>query len=307
VSLPAVTWRGALRLVAADSPTDVWAVGGSTGPGVENTVTRVLRYDGSRWSEVPFPVGNTQSVIQITGLSVAGGHAWLVGNKGIETVVEEWDGQSWQARQPPAECLQAGTSFGGMPTFCTITAVTAFAPDDVWAGGNGAWPGFKGPLLFHWDGIRWRAVQVGINQQDYSLTAIAGSATDLWAAGGPSGGVSLVVHGDGRSWQVISGVPTARLTDLGLDAAGRPWLIEDFPAPSATLASYTGTTWTGTDAPRPPDTVGISLYGITAVPDTSLLLAVGAVDLPTVPRTVQAVILEYTNLPAAPEQSTPPG
>jgi hypothetical protein len=289
--------------VAAGSPTDVWAVGGSTGPTPNDTVTRVLRYDGSGWREVPFPLGNTPSIVQITGLAAAGGHAWLVGNKLSAAVIQEWDGRSWQERQPPADCLQGGTSADGMPTFCNITAVTAFAPDDVWACGNANWPGFRGPLLFHWDGTRWRAVQVGIEAQGSAFTAIGGrSHTEVWAAGGPQAGSltgsrPVAVHGDGRSWQAVAGgLPGTEMADIGVDAAGQPWLIENSTAPGAALATYgPAGAWSGTDAPQPPDAVGISLRGIAAVPGGALMFAVGDVDLPTTPRLLRAVILEYSS------------
>ena len=61
-------------VVAADSPANVWAVGGSTGPTPEETITRVFHNGGSGWREVPFPLGNSKSIMQVTGLtSVAGG------------------------------------------------------------------------------------------------------------------------------------------------------------------------------------------------------------------------------------------
>ena len=80
--LPGITWRGGLRLVAADGPDNVWAVGGSAGPDPAHTTTHVLRYDGAAWTEVPFPPGNKPSNTHVTDLAVAGGHTWLIGDQG---------------------------------------------------------------------------------------------------------------------------------------------------------------------------------------------------------------------------------
>jgi hypothetical protein len=187
--------------------------------------------------------------------------------------------------------------------------VTAFAPNDVWAAGNGAWQGFRGPLLFHWDGRGWQAVRVGINRQDYSFSTVGGTSdTDLWAAAGPRGG-TLVMHFDGRSWQPAGKLPDAGLVELPklvTDAAGQPWLVEDFNSPSAALATYRPSDgWTAMGAPRPDGTVGNFVDGFTTVPGASLMLAVGGADLPTTPRTVKATIIEYSN-PATPTPSATP-
>jgi hypothetical protein len=296
-ALPAADWHGGLNLVAADSATDVFAVGASSGPSPADTVTHVLHNDGAGWHEIPSPLGNGKSMALITGLAVTGGHAWLVGNAGSAVVIKEWNGHAWHSWQAPAECAQPGTSFGGMPTFCTFQSLVAFAPDDVWACGNGAWPGFEGPLLFHWDGSGWHPVQVGVNHKQMYLTAVAGrSSTDLWAVGNLfNTGTPLVVHGDGTHWTVVAGMPDGLLQGVAVDDAGRPWVIRNTTAPSAFLLDHTaGDSWDGGGAPTPPDTVGLSLHGITAVPGTSRMFAVGAAYLPTDPRTVEAVIEEYS-------------
>jgi hypothetical protein len=294
MELPGVTWKGSLQLVAAGSATDVWAVGATLVPTTHDSVFHVLRYDGTVWQEVPFPLGAEPALMQITGLAAAGGHAWLVGAKGSEVIIQEWDGSSWRKGTPPAECTQGGTSFGGMPTFCTFTGITAFAPDDVWVAGNAAWPGFKGPLLFHWDGSAWSPVKVGITNAATAFSAVAGSPGDLWAVGDVTGyGGPVAAHGDGKTWQVVEGLPAARYTGVAVDEAGHPWVLENFPQPAATLATYRSRRWADTKASLPPDTVGISLHAITAVPGSQTMFAVGDVDLPGQPRLLQSVLLEY--------------
>jgi hypothetical protein len=297
--LPALPWKGGFQLVAAGSATDVWVVGGPMSHDINDIVTIVLRYDGTTWREVPFPAGATPSTMSITDLSVVDGHAWLVGHRGTAVVILEWTGQTWQEHRPPTECVQGGPSFDGMPNFCNVTAIKAFAANDIWAAGNGAWTGFLGPLLYHYDGTTWRAVQVGVNQQKLALQAIDGrSGKDIWAVGDTlvQGGGTLAVHGDGTTWQVVSGLPAKKLPGVAVDTSGNPWLIQNTTAPSANLSTYRATGgWADTPAPTPPDTVGMSLYAITAIPGTNQLLAVGAADLPTDPRLLQAVTLRYAS------------
>jgi hypothetical protein len=299
--LPAIAWHGRFDLVAADSPSNVWAIGSTAAASPEDQATHILRYDGTAWREVPFPRGDSKDFTLITGLTIAGGHTWMVGNRQSDVIIEEWDGRSWRSHQSPAECRTGGTSFGGMPNFCTFTAIKAFGPDDIWAAGNGAWKGFKGPLLFHWNGSTWRTVQVGINEQESSFDALAGrSSGELWAVG--DGG--LAVRAGGGSFEVLRNAPGGALPDVATDPDGLPWLIENTPAPSTTLAAYSSGAWVGVPPPQPPDTVGMSLNGITGTPGSPLMFAVGAADLPTTPRYVRAVVLEY--VPSAPAASSTP-
>jgi hypothetical protein len=290
MTLP-VTWHGALSLVAAGGPDDVWAVGGRAGSDPGKTETHLLHYDGTTWAEVPFTSGPGTT---ITDLAVADGHAWLVGYRGSTVVVQEWDGSGWRQHRPPAECTQEGTSFGGLPTFCNFTGVAAFAADDVWVAGNAAWPGFKGPLLFHWDGTQWLPVQVGVTNADTAFSEIAGKPGDIWAVGHAAGyGGPVAAHGDGTTWRLVTGLPAARYTDLAIDGDGDPWVLANLPAPAATLLTYRDGRWAPTDAPRPPDTTGTSLFGITAIPGTPDMFAVGDADLPGKPVTLRSVLLAY--------------
>ncbi|MFG3299696.1 hypothetical protein [Micromonospora chersina] len=289
-ALPAITWHGRFDLVAADSPSNVWVVGSTAAAGPEAQVTHVLHYDGTAWREVPLPRRDSRSYALITGLTVAGGHTWVVGNQLSEVIIEEWGGRSWRSHRSPAECRTGGTSFGGMPNFCTFTAIKAFRSDDVWAAGNGAWKGFKGPLLFHWNGSGWRTVPVGSTEQESSFKALAGrSSGELWAVG--DGG--LAVRGAGGSFEILRDAPAGALPDVATDPAGLPWLIENSPAPSAALATFGTGAWVGMPAPQPAGAVGMSLHGITGTPGSPLMFAVGAADLPTNPRYLRAVVLEY--------------
>ncbi|NKE60660.1 hypothetical protein FXN61_29265 [Lentzea sp. PSKA42] len=287
--LPAVRGNVSFQRVAASSATDVWVTGGPRSHDVDDNVTLVWHYDGATWTEVPYPAGATPSRLTIRDLSVVDGRAWLVGYQGNTPVFHEWTGGAWREHQPPAECVM-----GGFPNFCTINAVKAFAADDVWAAGNGMWNGFMGPLLFHWNGTAWRAVQVGLNQQPVSLQSLDGlSSKDIWAVGdSSSGGGNVVVRGDGTTWQQVGGLNSPRTPGVAVGAA--PWVLGNYPRASFNTHGPAG--WTTTPAPAPAGTLSATYNAIAAVPGTNRMIAVGNADVPgTSPLRLQAVIAEYTS------------
>lgn len=295
---------GFLQLVAADSPTNVWAVGVYSTS--QDNIYWMLHFDGTAWRQVPFPLSKrsdnapvTGGITEITGLAVVGGHAWLVGHQGIKVVIQEWDGRAWRAHKPPAQCEQGGTSFGGMPNFCNLSSIVAFAPNDVWAGGNGAWFRFQGPALFHWDGTAWRTVDVGVNQQQYVVNEVGGrSSGELWAVGNLfNSGTPFVARRDGGIWRVVDGLPEGLLPAVAVGPAGQPWVISNTPAPDAALMTYDNSgKWAGGPAPSPPDASGMTLNDITAVPGSDQMFAVGYASVAGGTGLLQAVILEYSTV-----------
>jgi hypothetical protein len=297
VDLPGITWPGGLRMVAADSRVSVWAVAGPVGPDPQHLVTHLLRYDGRTWTEVPFAPGDTPSSTRVTGLAVAGGHTWLIGSRGSDVLIYEYDGRTWTQRTPPEDCTRGGTSFGGLPTFCDLTGIVAFAADDVWVAGNAAWPGFKGPLLYHWNGVAWTPITVGIDNADTAFSEIAGTPRSLWAVGHESGyGGPIAVHGDGETWHKADGLPTAELTDVAIDPAGAPWVLANVPAARATLQTYRDRRWTAVPSPTPSGANTLTLHGITAIPDATTdgarMFAVGEAQSPGPPVTLAPVLLD---------------
>ena len=296
VTLPNRRLKGSGLLAAADSPTNVWVVGGY-GESQGDNMYWILRFDGTAWREEKFPLRPSNSLTSINGLAVAGGRAWLVGTQGSKVVLLEWAGGTWRAHRAPAECERGGASFDGMPNFCVVSSVVAFAPDDVWAGGNGAWSGFLGPVLFHWNGSAWRAVTVGANRKQYTLSAIGGrSSAELWAVGNLfNSGTPFVVRRDGDTWRMtFGGLPEGRLPAVAIGADGRPWVISNSIAPDAMLMRYTDAdTWSGELAPRPVNAYGVTLNDITGVPASSRMFAVGQVNGSTPGEGLEAVILEY--------------
>ncbi|MFD4638367.1 WD40/YVTN/BNR-like repeat-containing protein [Lentzea sp. NPDC058436] len=290
MSPPAVPERMSLTHVGASSPKDVWVTGASGSD--EGNVFLVWHYDGRTWTEVPYPPGATPSRLEIRDVSVVDGRPWLVGIRGNAPVFHEWTGTSWLEHQPPTECVAGG----GFPNFCFANTVKAFAPDDVWAAGNGWWNGFMGPVLFHWNGTAWRTVDIGQIQQPLTIRSLDGlSSKDIWAVGdsGGMGSGNVVVRGDGTTWQSVAGLQTPSTPAVAVGADGVPQVVARVPLP--TFRSYGPAGWTMAMAPFPADSASKDYSAITAVPGTNRMIALGSTGLPgTSPMRFQALIAEYS-------------
>jgi hypothetical protein len=191
------------------------------------------------------------------------------------------EGGTWQAYGAPGQ-------FG-------ITAVWAFAPDDVWAGGqvishfDGAsfkevssppigfvadFQGFApddlfavgGGSLLHWDGTAWTAVDFGGAIDPSDLQAIWGtSGDDLWLGDSLNG---RVFRWNGTRW-TTSITQTVQVTDLWGSSA-----TDVLAAGIFGFQRWNGTAWADIDAPAVEKPVGLWGFGpgdVWAVGDFSTL------------------------------------
>ncbi|HEY0637600.1 MAG TPA: hypothetical protein VGD67_08125 [Pseudonocardiaceae bacterium] len=287
-----------MDLVAGSSPTSVFVVGTSHGSSPEDGRTRILHWDGSEWTDLHFPMSNPRNVKQVYGAAAIDERLLLVGDDDDQrAMIIEWTGDRWHRHDPPPEAQARW--FADQPAFCRFQGVVAFAADDIWICGCGMWPGFSGPLLFHWDGAGWRTVSPGLHQPRSVFTAITGSsADDLYVTCQLASdlGPPLVLRGDAESWQVLDGLPPVTLPDVVRDAAGHLWVLQGSPNTSA-LARYDADheTWLHLMVPMPPGAAGVHLSELTAVPNSTALIAVGRSDHPggpDEPYTPHAVILQ---------------
>jgi hypothetical protein len=85
--------------VSAVSATDAWATGVYTPPGFNRSLSLLLHWNGTRWTQVPSPSPNNYA--PIPGVSaVSATDAWAVGyTVGLKTVILRWNGTRW-ARVP---------------------------------------------------------------------------------------------------------------------------------------------------------------------------------------------------------------
>jgi hypothetical protein len=186
--------------VAAISPTDVWAVGG-TSPGS----TLIEHWNGRKWSVVPGPApGQLSSLSRVRAVSAT--DVWAVGfyynNAGnSQTLIEHWNGQKWSIVPSPSPGL-TDNGLGG------LTVVSA---KDIWVAGaqSSDQQNTLQTLTERWDGKKWSVVPSPSPGSPYNalggMTAV--SANDIWAVGHYSGSTfvdqTLAEHWDGNSWKVV--------------------------------------------------------------------------------------------------------
>ncbi len=173
------------------------------GPAREQGIHKSYTPSCGTWDVVfsPSPNGNGSLV----GVAHVPGtvELWSVGNYNAnfhwQTLIEHWDGTSWQVVGSPNHPSANHFLYG----------VAAVAPNDVWAVGRyEPDTGGTSTLTLHWDGTNWSTVP-SPNPATYSgLYAVAAaSATDVWAVGyyySKSGQRTLIEHWDGTSWSIIA-------------------------------------------------------------------------------------------------------
>jgi hypothetical protein len=271
-----------LNAVVALSPSDVWAVGGSSGGFSTPAISRpvIVHWDGRRLQTQTFP----WKYAAFNGVAAASrDDVWAVGSAGAKPLVARWDGRSWRRVPLPAV---AGRNVW-------LSGVAVPAPDDVWV--VGGWGGLSSwPLLMHWDGARWQRVdllRIAPALGDLIATD-ARAPDDVWAAGmeGNSrnesyGYTDYVLHWDGQTWRRVASPLTdeetngafARSISIGL--SGEVWTANSDESGNAPyFVRWSGPTRTTTHVYEwDIDPILQTVNGIAAV-TTSDVWAVGEVD-----------------------------
>ncbi|MCW2878157.1 MAG: hypothetical protein JWQ95_2257 [Sphaerisporangium sp.] len=261
--------------VSAGGPDDVWIVGNG-----QNAYAG--HWDGRRWSGW-HPFGVAEDYF-LSDVATSGGHAWLVSRNPTQGVITEWRGQGFR------KALSADGYF---------TAVTA-RPGHVWAVGTDAPSGSGTPMVWHGSAVSGSEIQSwergqtpeipgGVLRRVWMITP-----SDVWAVGSVSSAgdtveTPLVLHWDGASWGEVE-VPVARGKLEGVTAFGSDdvWIsgIDAAHSGQALFLHFDGRTWTPSYGPllrreragqQYPQSDDVGRTGITRVPGTSRLWAVGSV------------------------------
>jgi hypothetical protein len=180
---------------------DCWAVGeyySSSSSNVCNDFgcgyqTLTEHWDGLSWTIIPSPNNspspddcvsihecfehNTLDAVACTSAS----DCWAVGNYfngqfgegGVPTLIEHWDGISWN--------IVASPSTSDRP-YDFLNGVSCLSTSDCWAAGDGGGQ----TLIEHWDGISWAVVSSPntSTQHNDTLSAVTCvSASNCWAVG----------------------------------------------------------------------------------------------------------------------------
>ena len=227
---------------------------GGSSAGVSSSLT---------WSAAPACVAQWRAVAKgsnvpllhdVAALSEA--NTWSVGEvtEGGRTVpvVVHWNGR----RLSVERVLAPSSPDGG-----ALLAISAAAPDDLWAVGSRAkkYPASQGepvsPLVVRWDGRRWTSVPMPATLANVDFRAVkAFSTTDVWAVG--SVGVwptqhAAVAHWDGRTWRLwrLDG-PASQLSGIDGLSSRNLWAVGGARMNAAQMASqmplalhWNGSSW----------------------------------------------------------------
>jgi hypothetical protein len=285
VSPSGVALSEALNAVDAVSATEAWAVGtGNTGPAT------MLKWDGSIWTSVPSGTVPGAVLNSIDMLSSSDG--WAVGCAAapctnLNAIIVRWNGLAWAPVTPP-------------PAIGGLNDIFMLSPTDGWAVGTTAFDGQA--TIIHWDGVQWRRVPapptgafgpgVGLN----SLHML--SPADGWAVGlnviPPPPGLSLILHWDGTTWDVVATAPVPPnmvpiLRSVFMITSLDGWIVSDqglilhygpesVPGTTTststiiqTTTSTTITTATSSTFTTPTSTTAPSTWGVPGYPIESIL------------------------------------
>ena len=212
--VPSPILRGSnwLSSVSAVSATDIWAVGYRLTSFKRPVYTLAMHWDGNSWSEVatPTPRNAMRGFLGVDATGVAS--AWAVGFTTpfprSKPLAEHWNGHTWHQVAVPLPRYRVAE----------LRGVSVVAPGNVWAVGR------RDPdrtrhsfaLVEHFIGRHWHSVSVPGLGSYSSLSAVSGDAPDdVWAVGyaGPRDAPhSVLVHWDGRRWQVYGGISAGSVT-----------------------------------------------------------------------------------------------
>ncbi|MDQ2905196.1 MAG: hypothetical protein ABI456_23940 [Ktedonobacteraceae bacterium] len=255
-----------------------------------------LHWNGTKWSSVPIPAPAGSGLGKLAALSPS--NIWAVGDTGYtngpgestpmsHTLIEHWNGTRW-SQTPSPDLLPA--------TLNTLQDVSVVAPDDVWAVGAAGLTGRSGydsttsPLLEHWDGARWRLVQLpGIHSAGLN-SIVALNANDIWVAGSSSvsdGSAQsqspLLAHWNGQNWSQVSSHAinngaSGRVLKITTDASHHLWALGVDQNGLPLLLRLSNGQWTSlpvpaTPAPSATSTFEIQFGGIYAASPQDIWLA----------------------------------
>ncbi len=254
--VPLAGQLGAGKSPSFDSPDDGWVLTNQVGtaPGAERwhdgrwTLVQMASLTGDRaWPQFYTGISGGLVALSPTNAWAAGGI--FQGLALVGTVIEHWDGTSWQiVPQPLAE---SGVLFNGL---------TAISPNDMWLVGeqrNDA--GVLVPVAMHWDGGRWSVVDTPPGNQSSALFGVSATGPDdVWAvgdetmAGSDTLAASMLMHFDGSKWQIVKipDIGNSKLTGVYAAAPDDVWAIGTFGfGLNQVFLHWDGTSWSPVAVP----------------------------------------------------------
>lgn len=210
-----------LQGIVALSAQNIWAVGNAvdTDPAAEGSPkTLIEHWNGQAWQVVSSPnpgvAADTLRLYGITAVSpddiwAVGDHANSLETADYTTLVEHWNGQTWQV-VPGANTVDPH----GTMTQNHLTKVAALSTNDAWAVGYASDTRGGHTLIEHWNGQTWQVIAhpdpAASSNGAYLFGIAAFSSTNIWAVGymygsGPSHIETIVDHWNGKQWSIANG------------------------------------------------------------------------------------------------------
>jgi hypothetical protein len=198
-------------------------------------MTRVYRFDGSRWHAVPVPAQTSLADPVVFGPD----DVWArgVGN-GIASDIFHWNGRRWVGYTVGTNLVQLSGSSG----------------KDVWAVGLNRPRAFIGRIVaYRWNGSHWRPVSMPHPASTALEDVQVSSTSDIWISatrGFKSAARVFLLHWNGNAWSKVTAPPSlpADSTALLPDGSGGAWL--------GPMAHWTGHVWQGPVAILPESAAG---------------------------------------------------
>ena len=162
-----------------------------------------------------------------------------------QPLIEHWDGTSWTLVSSPTPARQISV----------LNAVSALAPNDIWAIGYEQDIGFPYlSLIEHWDGSNWTIVQDGTHQS-YLIAVAAFASDDVWAVGTTNfPGNGVIEHWNGQVWTETI-YPAAEFRAVSAIGRNDVWAVGNlftggFAEPSLAV-HFDGSHWRQIFTPNP--------------------------------------------------------
>lgn len=238
------------------------------------------------WSIVSSPNAGSSNNALYAVSAVSAGNVWAVGwyldsNNDSLTLIEHWDGSSWNVVSSP----NPGSAYD------ILEGVAAISTNNIWAVASYSNNSNASPsqtLIEHWNGKTWSVVSSpSPGSEDnllFGVSRIPGT-NQLWAVGvynnGNSPGQTLTEYWNGSSWNVVSS-PTigvrAALDGVAAISTTNVWAVGNYSNSTYTdqtlVEHWDGTTWSVVSRPSPASAYNV-LLGVTRVVGTSKVWAVG--------------------------------
>jgi hypothetical protein len=262
-----------LHALDAAGPSDVWAVGTKTQLAGYTSHGLIEHWNGHGWREVSPAADEPPNSVLVSVDADGPTDAWAVGYYTTSSsltlpLIEHWNGTSWSV---------VDGAFGGQSYWDRLWAVSALAPNNVWA--FGTTDRHPSVVVEHWDGTTWTIVPtptIGYDSELDSVTALA--PNNIWAVGIQLASQTLVEHWDGSTWSIvpspsISGAYSF-LGGVSALAANDIWAVGGAAGSTSArtlVEHWNGSAWTIVSSP--PAGTDAELFGMSAGPDGSMFAA----------------------------------